>query len=86
MNVSDDNEITAGGTAVHRQAMVLRQSNRYIGGAGHGNNGVSCVCVCVYMCELITLHTTAYLCVSPYTFMCFIFTNTNKEWQQSARW
>ena len=40
MNVSDDNEITAGGTAVHRQAMVLRQSTRYNGAVGHGNNGV----------------------------------------------
>ena len=39
MNVSDDNEITAGGTAVHRQAMVLRQSTRYIG-AANGNSGV----------------------------------------------
>lgn len=61
MNVSDDNEITAGGTAVHRQAMVLRQSNRYIGGAGHGNNGVS------YVYKRICVH--AYLCVCVYAYM-----------------
>ena len=36
MNVDED-EITAGGIAVHRQAMVLR---RHDNNNGHGNRGV----------------------------------------------
>ena len=36
MNIDDD-EITAGGIAVHRQAMVLK---RYDNNGGHGNRGV----------------------------------------------
>jgi hypothetical protein len=40
MNVDED-EITAGGASVHRQAMVLRQNNRFNGQRGHNNGGVS---------------------------------------------
>ena len=39
MNVDED-EITAGGASVHRQAMVLRQNNRFNGQRGHNNGGV----------------------------------------------
>ena len=66
MNVSDDNEITAGGTAVHRQAMVLRQSTRYLGAVG-GSSGVRDLFIridrhCVsYYCIVVMCHVSSYL-------------------------
>ena len=64
--MSDDNEITAGGTAVHRQAMVLRQSTRYLGAVG-GSSGVRDLFIridrhCVsYYCIVVMCHVSFYL-------------------------
>ena len=41
----EEDEITAGGNAVHRQAMVLRQNDRYTH-TGRGANAVSALMKC----------------------------------------